>query len=223
MQILAISDIHGNRTKLREILAAAGRPDVIVVGGDLTQLGSPDEAAAAVALCRDHAPVVFTVTGNCDDELIEKQLARDGSSLTGAGRIVDGVGFFGVSAAAPHLGNTWEVSEAVLADWLERGYRDVAAVSRRVLVSHPPPFGYVDWAYTKKHGGSHAVRAALDTATLDLVICGHIHEARGAARHNDVAIVNCGPAWMGYYAWVDFGAQVQVELRELPAGRFTGL
>jgi len=215
MQILAISDIHGNRTKLREILAAVSRPDVIVLGGDLTHLGSPDEAAAAVALCRDHAPVVLTVTGNCDDELIERQMTRDGNSLTGAGRIVDGVGFFGVSAAAPHLGNTWEVSEAVLADWVERGYRDVSAASRRVLVSHPPPFGYVDWAYTKKHGGSHAVRAALDRCTPDLVICGHIHEARGAALHNQVTIVNCGAAWMGYYAWVDFGAQVQVELREI--------
>jgi Icc-related predicted phosphoesterase len=219
MQILAISDIHGNRTKLREILAVAGRADVVVLGGDLTHLGSPDEAAAAVALCRDNAPVVLTVTGNCDDELIEKQMTLDGNSLTGAGRIVDGVGFFGVSAAAQFLGNTWEVSEAVLADWVARGYRDVAATPRRVLVSHSPPYGYVDVAYSKKHGGSHAVRAALDRCTPDLVICGHIHEARGTARHNDVTIVNCGPAWMGYYAWVDFAQRVQVDLREIPAGR----
>ena len=218
MQILAIADIHGNRTKLREILTAAGHPDIIVLAGDLTHLGSPDEAAAAVALCRDHAPLVLTVTGNCDDELIEKQMTRDGNSLTGVGRIVEGVGFFGVSAAAPFLGNTWEVSEAVLADWGERGYHYVTAASRRVLVSHPPPYGYVDWAYTKKHGGSHAVRAALDLYTPDLVICGHIHEARGTASHNEVTIVNCGPAWMGYYAWINFGPRVQVELRELRGG-----
>ena len=216
MQILAIADIHGNRTKLREILAAAGRADVIVLGGDLTHLGSPDEASLAVLLCAEHAPVVLTVTGNCDDELIEKQMTLDGNSLTGVGRVVDGVGFFGVSAAAPYLGNTWEVSEAVLGGWAEAGCRAVAGAPRRVLVSHPPPYGYVDLAYNKQHGGSRAVRAALDSCMPELVVCGHIHEARGIAQYKAVTIVNCGPAWMGYYAWIDFGPQVRAELRELP-------
>src|SRR5438067_2463488 len=109
MRILAIADIHGNRTKLREVLAAAGPADVIVLAGDLTHLGSPEEAQAAVALCRPNSPHVLTVSGNCDDELIEKQMARDGNSLTGTGRTLEGVGFFGVSAAAPYHGNTWEV------------------------------------------------------------------------------------------------------------------
>ena len=52
-------------------------------------------------------------------------MVLDGSSLTGVGRIVEGVGFFGVSAAPPYLGNTWEVSEAVLAGWAEAGCRAV--------------------------------------------------------------------------------------------------
>jgi Icc-related predicted phosphoesterase len=218
MRILAISDIHGNRTKLREVLAAAGPADVIVLAGDLTHLGSPDEAQAAVSLCRSHTPLVLTVSGNCDDVLIEKQMVRDGNSLTGTGRTIDGVGFFGVSAAAPYHGNTWEVGEDVLGSWAAAGYRAVARASHHVLVSHPPPYGFVDWAYTKKHGGSQAIRAALDSYTPALVICGHIHEARGTTQYRSTTIVNCGAAWMGYYALIDLGDTVTVELRQL-AGR----
>ena len=82
MQILAISDIHGNRTKLREILAAAGRADVIVLGGDLTHLGSPDEATLAVSLCAEHAPVVLTVTGHGLKDPQWALKTADGSAIT---------------------------------------------------------------------------------------------------------------------------------------------
>ncbi len=215
MKILAIADIHGNRRRLRDILVAAQPADVIVLAGDITHLGSPDEAAEAVALCRTYAPHVLTVSGNCDDELIEKRLVAEGCSLTGTGRIVDGVGFFGVSAAAPHHGNTWEVSEEQLGAWLDGGYRAVAAAPHKVLISHPPPFGCVDLSYTKKHGGSRAVRAALDQYVLALVVCGHIHEARGLARHDGTPVVNCGPAWMGFYVEAELGDHVQVDLQQV--------
>src|SRR5437588_10140270 len=144
MKILAIADIHGNRHKLRDILARAQPADVIVLAGDITHLGSPDEAAVAVDLCKACAPAVLTVSGNCDDELIEKRMAADGHSVTGTGRVLDGVGFFGVSAAAPHIGNTWEVSESQLGAWLASGYAAIAGASQKVLVSDPPPFGLVD-------------------------------------------------------------------------------
>ncbi len=215
MHLLAISDIHGNRTKLGEILARANAADVIVLAGDLTHLGSPDEAAEVVALCKRHAPHVLTVSGNCDDELIEQRMVADGNSLTGAGRIVNGVGFCGVSAAAPHHGNTWEVSEQQLNAWLSSGYRMIADTSQKILVSHPPPFGFVDLAYTQKHGGSRAVRAALNQYALQLVVCGHIHEARGMTHYNGTTIVNCGPAWMGYYVEVELAKQVSVVLKQV--------
>jgi len=214
MRLLAISDIHGNRTQLRHILSRASPADVIALAGDLTHLGSPDEAEEAVELCRRHTPLVLTVTGNCDDELIEKHMTRNGNSLTGAGRIVDGVGFFGVSAAQPFIGNTWEVGEGVLAEWAQRGYQAVAQAKRKVLVSHPPPYGFVDMSYHRSHGGSRAIRAALDRYDIALVVCGHIHEARGMARYNDTLIINCGPAWMGFYAEVEMGQTLTAELKQ---------
>jgi uncharacterized protein len=216
MRILAIADIHGNRSKLREILARANSTDVIVLPGDITHLGSPDEAIEIISICEAHTPRVLTVSGNCDDELIEQYVAKRGNSLTGAGRIVDSVGFFGVSAGTKYLGNTWEVSEDVMAAWLDSGYQAIASAPRKVLVSHPPPHGIVDFAYTKKHGGSRAVRAALHEYDVSLVLCGHIHEARGMAQYNGTPIINCGPAWMGFYAEIEIEEGVAVEMKQLP-------
>lgn len=215
MHILAIADIHGNRAQLRAILAQAAPADLIVLAGDLTHLGNPDEAQEIVSMCRAHAPDVLTVTGNCDDALIEKYMALDGHSLTGAGRIVHGVGFFGVSAAQPFIGNTWEVPESQLAAWAAAGHAMVAGAARKALISHPPPHGFVDMTFRKTHAGSTAVRDALDRYRPDLVVCGHIHEARGMAAHNGATIINCGPAWMGYYAEVEWGNELTAQLKQL--------
>jgi Icc-related predicted phosphoesterase len=73
----------------------------------------------------------------------------------------------------------------------------------------------VDLSFHKTHAGSTAVREALDRYRPDLVVCGHIHEARGMATHNGSTIINCGPAWMGYYAEVDWGGALMAELRQL--------
>lgn len=216
MRILCIADVHGNRQQLRAILAAARPADLLLLAGDLTHLGSPDEAREVVALCRAHTPQVLSVTGNCDDELIEKYMAQDGHSLTGRGVRVGEVGLFGVSAAQPFIRNTWEVEESTLAQWAEHGHAMIADAPRKVLVSHPPPRGYVDVSFLKVHGGSRAVREALDRYAIDLIVCGHIHEARGIAHHNQTTIVNCGPAWMGFYAEVEWSDALRAELRQSP-------
>jgi hypothetical protein len=214
MRLLALSDIHGNRQCVRRILAHAAQqptlPDAIVIAGDLTNWGSPDEAIAIIELCEAFVPRVLTVAGNCDDELIEKYIVKHGNSLTGAGRELGGVGFFGVSCGTPHLGNTWEVTEEVMDGWLRSGHQAIADAPRKVLVTHSPPYGMVDWAQTKKHGGSHAVRAALDQYHIQLVVCGHIHEARGLERYNHTTVINCGAAWMGFYATIELNETTDV-------------
>jgi len=214
MRLLALSDIHGNQQCVRRILAHATQqptqPDAIIIAGDLTNWGSPDEAIQIIETCEAYVPRVLTVAGNCDDELIEKYIVKHGNSLTGKGREVDGVGFFGVSCGTPHHGNTWEVSEDVMEGWLQSGHRDIAQSGRKVLVTHSPPHGIVDFAWTKKHGGSHVVRAALDQYNIQLVLCGHIHEARGLVRYHHTTVINCGAAWMGFYATIDLNDTTDV-------------
>ena len=47
--------------------------------------------------------------------------------------------------------------------------------------------------------GSTAVRDFIDRVQPGLVLCGHIHEARGQARLGSSVVVNCGPARSGHY------------------------
>ena len=63
--------------------------------------------------------------------------------------------------------------------------------------------------------GSTAVRDFIDASRPALVVCGHIHEARGIDKLGDTTVVNCGTAYRGHYAIADLNQQANAELRSL--------
>jgi len=72
-----------------------------------------------------------------------------------------------------------------------------------VFVPHAPPHGCVDLTWSRTHAGSRAVSDFIQRAQPALVVCGHIHEARGQQRLGGSLVVNCGPAARGHYALID--------------------
>lgn len=71
---------------------------------------------------------------------------------------------------------------------LELCYRTIP-VATDILISHGPPHGYGD--LFKEHLGSIALRSRMDRLNLQLLVCGHIHEARGTyMMHNGTRLVN---------------------------------
>jgi len=76
-----------------------------------------------------------------------------------------------------------------------------------ILLSHAPPFGYVDLVKNKrtdfkeKHVGSKILLDAIKRHKPKLVLCGHIHEAKGKANIGKTLVYNLGSS--GDYAVID--------------------
>jgi Icc-related predicted phosphoesterase len=70
IKVAAAGDVHcheGNREEVAEAFAGiAERADLIVLAGDLTTHGEPEQAAVLADACRDLGVPVFTVLGNHD-------------------------------------------------------------------------------------------------------------------------------------------------------------
>lgn len=215
MNLLCITDLHGSQTALEAILAEAGPVDVILLGGDLTNFGTPNVAEEIVAAARSANPRVLAVAGNCDSPAIDERLAQLGVSLFGRGVIEGDAGFYGVSAMPPWMGTMYELSEEQIAAALEAGRRDVQGTPRAVVVSHPPPRDTkVDKTRGGDHVGSTSLREFVERTAPDLLVCGHIHEARGLDRIGPTTVVNCGPGFRGDYAVAHLeNSGVRVDLR----------
>ena len=61
-----------------------------------------------------------------------------------------------------------------------------------ILIAHNPPYRYVDKAYNGKHIGSKILFEAIKKHQPKLVLCGHIHEAKGKAKIGKTQVINLG-------------------------------
>jgi hypothetical protein len=215
LRILAFTDIHGAFDTMEEILSEERPFDLILIGGDLTTHGTPHQAEEAIGQLRRFGKPLLAVAGNMDPPAMDATLVELGISLNGKGVTVGSVGFFGVSGSPLTPMNTpYEISEEEIAGRAEAGWQGVQAARWKVFVPHAPPRDTkLDRIFLGKHVGSSAVRTFVDRFQPDLLICGHIHEARGIDTLGRTRMVNCGPAGRGYYAVVEIGNEIAVELR----------
>ena len=214
MRIAYLVDVHGRFDAVPDAIGAIGEADVLLIGGDITTGGTPDHAAAAIERWRPLAPRLLAVAGNMDSAEIDARLSDLGVALDARGHRVGGVGVFGVSAA-PHspLRTPYEVSEDELDRRIREGFSAVRGCSVKVFCPHAPPRGTsCDRLPNGEHVGSTAVRSFVDREQPDVVLCGHIHEARGVDRIGGTQIVNPGPAGAGHYAIVDIDDAVSVRI-----------
>ena len=79
--------------------------------------------------------------------------------------------------------------------------------SNAILIAHNPPYGFVDKAHDGKHVGSKILLNAIKKHQPKLVLCGHIHEAKGKAKIGKVPVYNLG--WHEDYAIFDVGEKVK--------------
>lgn len=217
MKIFACSDVHGATGAVVRALGAELGIDAIVVAGDITTKGTPAEVENFLTALMKFGLPVLAVAGNMDPPRLEETLSARGVSLNGTGVILGDIGFFGVSSCPPTPFRTpYEISEEEIMKRAESGWETVRAAKRKIFVPHVPPARTaVDRTWTGLHVGSTAVRDFIKRREPDLVVCGHIHEARGTDWLGSSLIVNCGAAGRGYYAIATIGESVSAQLMEM--------
>lgn len=214
-RIIAVSDIHGAYESVQRILSKEPLLDALIIAGDLTTNGSPREAEDALKLLRQFGKPIISVTGNMDPLTLEPTFESMTSYVNGRGVIIDEVGFFGVSGSPFTPMNTPnELSEETIRHRAESGWNDAESARWKIFIPHAPPYNTaVDRILSGNHVGSKAVRTFIELHHPDIVVCGHIHEARGQDTIGSSEIVNCGAAGKGYYVVITIENQITVEVR----------
>jgi uncharacterized protein len=203
MKLVAFADVHDRFDAVTRVLQQIDPVDVILIAGDITTNGTPADVRRAIAAWQPFAPTLLAVAGNMDSPAIDQTLEQLGVSLNATCREVEQVAFFGCSAAPISIGTPYEISEAEITQRLERGFSRIQHARQRVVVPHAPPHDTVDRTQSGVSAGSQAIREFIDRTQPTLVLCGHIHEARGQSYVGPTLVVNCGPACQGHYVLID--------------------
>ena len=201
MKILAVTDIHGEFLIVERMIEKE-TPDLIIIGGDITTVGSVKDVETAVDKFVKSTKRVFAIAGNMDLASHEEVLLQKQVSLNARGVMINDIGFFGVSASPISPLNTpYEISEEEMYSRILKAYLEVESAGNKILVSHAPPYDTkLDRIHSGVHVGSTAVRNIIDEKQPDVAICGHIHEASGIETIGRTIVVNCGLGARGYYA-----------------------
>jgi Icc-related predicted phosphoesterase len=222
--VAATADVHCSHEREREVRAAldgvAEAADLLLLAGDLTTLGEPDQAALLGEICAELGVPTFAVLGNHDwhagrHEQVSAELVARGvqvlegthtcSTLAGQKVGIAGVkGFVGGFAGHSHLADFGEPALRELylvageeARALDRGLREIALCPLRIAVLHYSPtadtlLGEPDgiWAFL----GSDRLAAPIAEHEPDLVVHGHAHAGSFAGAIASVPVYNVSMA-----------------------------
>ncbi|NYT00592.1 MAG: metallophosphoesterase [Methanocellales archaeon] len=212
MKILAMADIHGDFPRVKSILNRAGEVDAILVAGDITNFGPDIKAKEILDILAVSCKNVMAVPGNCDPRSVLRVVQNSSvKSLHDSSLELHDITFIGLGGSnITPFGTPFELSEDEMREIISRLMENIRG--RTVLLSHAPPRDTLDFT-ANGNVGSKAIREILDR--LDLVICGHIHEARGTQRVGNTLVVNPGPASKGFAAIITINKEMKTELIDL--------
>ncbi len=203
MKLLALSDLHGDYSYVDELLRKAGDVDAVLIVGDITNFG-PDEHA--VDLLKKFKQPVLAIPGNCDYPTLTKLLEQYAINLHENSYTMKELTFVGLGGSNPTPFNTpFELSENEIAQKIEKLSKNLKG--RGILLSHAPPKNTMD-GVGGRNVGSEALTKFL--GAFELVVCGHIHEARGSIRINNTLVVNPGKASDGKAALITINHEISV-------------
>lgn len=198
---IVIGDIHGateNFAKIPELSEADG----VIVSGDLTNCGGPDQAEKIMAVIEKANLPVYAQIGNMDLSEVNDWLQAKGRNLhANVFELAPGIAIFGVGGSTiTPMSTPSEFTEDDYARWLDAIWQKAKDYPHKILISHNPPKDTIcDDIGGGIHVGSTAARAFIEKRQPDICVCGHIHEGRGEDKIGKTPIINPGTLADGGY------------------------
>lgn len=231
LRIAAAGDVHCSescRPEMAEAMAALeGTADLVLLAGDLTTHGEPEQGAALADACAPLPMPVIAVLGNHDwhadrrDELVTalesggiQVLDRDWTVCSAGGLDVGIVGVKGFVGGFPgsHLPDFGEPllrrvyrETSAEVDALDRGLREIALCPTRIVLLHYAPTEETIvgeqpgiWALL----GTDRLAAPIAEHEPDLVLHGHAHSGIFSGRIGEVPVYNVSVPVIGRDFWL---------------------
>jgi Icc-related predicted phosphoesterase len=231
LRIAAAGDIHCSESRrpeiTQEMASLEGTADLVLLAGDLTTHGEPEQAAVLAEACAPLALPVVAVLGNHDwhadrrDELVAvlesggiQVLDRSWTTCVAGG--VD-VGIVGVKSfvggfpgshlpdfGEPLLRQVYRETSAEV-EALDRGLREIALCPTRIVLLHYAPteatiIGEAAgiWAFL----GTDRLAAPIAEHEPDLVLHGHAHSGTFCGQIGEVPVYNVSVPVIGRAFWL---------------------
>jgi uncharacterized protein len=201
MKIISFGDVHMATRNLARMDDVMRDCDLVILSGDLTNFGGPDETRKVLDDVRASCANVLALPGNLDQRTVIPYLEQEGIALHGLGRVVDGIGIFGCGGSnISPFGTPTELTEDEIYEKLRAGYAMVGDARPLLMICHPPPFETkCDRIRSGAPVGSTAARRFITEVQPDVCISGHIHESAGVDQIGRTKILNAGPFKGGGY------------------------
>ncbi|MBS7249257.1 MAG: metallophosphoesterase [Candidatus Freyarchaeota archaeon] len=191
MRFVVLADIHSNMEaaeKAKKYIEEK-KPDAVLICGDITHSGREEEAKKIIGKLASSKIPVFYVWGNMDRVKPDTQLQEvNATCLHGQKTEFGEVELLGLS------GNAW-------------GYDFLSTIEKSnkplIIVSHEPPEGCLDLTWNGSHAGDPQIKNFIEKVQPDLMVCGHIHEARGEANIGETVVCNVGKLGSGNILTID--------------------
>lgn len=202
---IAFGDIH-QRVAAVDRIEDLHRASGVLLNGDLTNIGSREDAEHILDAVRRRNPRIFAQVGNMDTALVERLLTE--REVNVHGQVTDlggGVALAAVGRSTPTpFGTPSEESEERICQWVHGVLKDAERFERVILMVHTPPRGeVVDRLFSGGHVGSPGIRALIERYQPAVVVTGHIHEALGEEMIGRSHVLNPGSFADGGYVRID--------------------
>jgi Icc-related predicted phosphoesterase len=220
MKILALGDPHGKFPKNLDSIIRKNKIDLLIIVGEIPnvpfkQKKNETERQYTIRFEKHYIPLlkrlnslgipVFALRGNEGWQRKGKDLFRPYNNITH--KRIARIKFHGKTFILFDM--IWEENSKKAGVWVRRQMKSNNSKEKRlnrwlkenkncIVISHAPPYGYVDEVKNKRtnfktrHVGSKILLKAIKRHQPPLVLCGHIHEAKGMAKIEKTEVYNLG-------------------------------